>query len=126
MLEGVRFVPRNDVEALRSAMDEKVCGIVLEPIQGEGGIQQTTPEFLLACRELADQHQAALIFDEIQCGLGRTGQWFAFHHFGVVPDVVCIAKPLAAGLPLGAFLAKEHLRSTSRRANTARPSAEAR
>jgi len=108
MLEGVRFVPRNDVEALRSAMDEKVCGIVLEPIQGEGGIQETTPEFLLACRELADQHQAALIFDEIQCGLGRTGQLFAFHHFGVVPDVVCIAKPLAAGLPLGAFLAKEH------------------
>jgi acetylornithine/N-succinyldiaminopimelate aminotransferase len=108
MLEGVRFVPRNDVEALRAAMDEKVCGIVLEPIQGEGGIQETTPEFLLACRELADQHQAALIFDEIQCGLGRTGHLFAFHHFGVVPDVVCIAKPLAAGLPLGAFLAKEH------------------
>jgi predicted acetylornithine/succinylornithine family transaminase len=108
MLEGVRFVPRNDVEALRQAMDEKVCGIVLEPIQGEGGIQQTTPEFLLACRELADQHQAALIFDEIQCGLGRTGQLFAFQHFGVTPDVVCIAKPLAAGLPLGAFLAKEH------------------
>jgi predicted acetylornithine/succinylornithine family transaminase len=108
MLEGVRFVPRNDVEALRRAMDEKVCGIVLEPIQGEGGIQQTTPEFLLACRELADQHQAALIFDEIQCGLGRTGQLFAFHHFGVTPDVVCIAKPIAAGLPLGAFLAKEH------------------
>ncbi|MGB8888213.1 MAG: aspartate aminotransferase family protein [Candidatus Korobacteraceae bacterium] len=108
MLEGVRFVPRNDAEALRNAMDDKVCGIVLEPIQGEGGIQETTPEFLLACRELADQHQAALIFDEIQCGLGRTGQLFAFHHFGVVPDVVCIAKPLAAGLPLGAFLAKEH------------------
>jgi predicted acetylornithine/succinylornithine family transaminase len=108
MLEGVRFVPRNDVEALRNAMDEKVCAIVLEPIQGEGGIQQTTPEFLLACRELADQHQAALIFDEIQCGLGRTGQLFAFQHFGVTPDVVCIAKPLAAGLPLGAFLAKEH------------------
>ena len=108
MLEGVRFVPRNDVEALRSAMDEKVCGIVLEPIQGEGGIQETTPEFLLACRELADQHQAALIFDEIQCGMGRTGQLFAFHHFGVMPDVVCIAKPMAAGLPLGAFLAKEH------------------
>ena len=64
-------------------------------------------EFLQACRQLADQHQAALIFDEIQCGLGRTGQLFAFQHFGVVPDVVCIAKPIAAGLPLGAFLAKE-------------------
>ncbi len=108
MLEGVRFVPRNDVEALRGAMDEKVCGIVLEPIQGEGGIQETTPEFLMACRELADQHQAALIFDEIQCGLGRTGRLFAFQHFGVTPDVVCIAKPIAAGLPLGAFLAKDH------------------
>ena len=107
MLEGVRFVPRNDVEALRNAMDDKVCGIVLEPIQGEGGIQESSPEFLQACRQLADQHQAALIFDEIQCGLGRTGQLFAFQHFGVVPDVVCIAKPIAAGLPLGAFLANE-------------------
>ena len=107
MLEGVRFVPPNDVEALRAAMDEKVCAIVLEPIQGEGGIQVSTPAFLQACREQANQHQAALVFDEIQCGLGRTGQLFAFKHFGVTPDVVCIAKPLAAGLPLGAFLAKE-------------------
>jgi predicted acetylornithine/succinylornithine family transaminase len=105
MLEGVRFVPRNDVEALRNAMDDKVCGIVLEPIQGEGGIQESSSEFLHACRQMADQYQAALIFDEIQCGLGRTGQLFAFQHFGVVPDVVCIAKPIAAGLPLGAFLA---------------------
>ncbi len=107
MLEGVRFVPRNDVEALLKAMDDKVCGIVLEPIQGEGGIQESSGGFLRACREVADQHQAALIFDEIQCGLGRTGQLFAFQHFGVVPDVVCIAKPIAAGLPLGAFLANE-------------------
>ncbi len=108
MLEGVRFVPRNDEAALRAAMDERVCAIVLEPIQGEGGIQETTTEFLHACRELCDRHQAALIFDEIQCGMGRTGRLFAFEHFGVVPDVVCIAKPIAAGLPLGAFLAKEN------------------
>jgi acetylornithine/N-succinyldiaminopimelate aminotransferase len=107
MLEGVRFVPRNDVDALRNAMDEKVCAIALEPIQGEGGIQETSPEFLQACRAMADQHQAALIYDEIQCGLGRTGRLFAFEHFGVKPDVVCIAKPIAAGLPLGAFLATE-------------------
>ena len=107
MLEGVRFVPLNDVAALRAALDEKVCAMVLEPIQGEGGIQEATPEFLMACRDLADQHQAALIFDEIQCGMGRTGRLFAFEHFGVTPDVVCIAKPIAAGLPLGAFLAKE-------------------
>ena len=80
---------------------------MLEPIQGEGGIQVTSHEFLQACREIADQHEAALIFDEIQCGMGRTGQLFAFQHFGVMPDVVCIAKPMAAGLPMGAFLANE-------------------
>jgi len=107
MLEGVRFVPRNDADALRAAMDEKVCGIVLEPIQGEGGIQEVSPAFLRACREAADRHHAALIFDEIQCGMGRTGQLFAFEHFGVTPDVVCIAKPMAAGLPMGAFLARQ-------------------
>jgi predicted acetylornithine/succinylornithine family transaminase len=107
MLEGVRFVPRNDIEALRAAVDDKVCGIVLEPIQGEGGIQEASREFLQTCRQLADQHQAALIFDEIQCGLGRTGELFAFQHFGVMPDVLCIAKPIAAGLPMGAFLAKQ-------------------
>jgi acetylornithine/N-succinyldiaminopimelate aminotransferase len=109
MLEGVRFVPRNDVEALRAAVDENVCGIVVEPIQGEGGIYSSSPEFLQACRQLADQHQAALVFDEIQCGMGRTGRLFAFEHFGVVPDVVCIAKPMAAGFPMGAFLSKDWL-----------------
>src|SRR5271157_2850237 len=107
MLEGVRFVPLNDIEALRAAMDDKVCGIVLEPIQGEGGVHVTSPEFLRACREAADQQHAALIFDEIQCGMGRMGQLFASQHFGVMPDVVCIAKPMAAGLPMGAFLAKQ-------------------
>lgn len=109
MLEGVRFVPRNDVAALQSAMDDTVCGIVLEPIQGEGGIQVSSVEFLQACRRLADQHHAALVFDEIQCGMGRTGQLFAFQHFGVTPDVVCIAKPMAAGFPMGALLAKDDL-----------------
>ena len=109
MLEGVRFVPRNDAAALRAAMDDSVCGIVLEPIQGEGGIFETSPEFLRACRELANQHHAALVFDEIQCGMGRTGRLFAFEHFGVVPDVVCIAKPMAAGFPMGAFLSKDWL-----------------
>ena len=107
MLEGARFVPRNDVDALRAAMDETVCGIIVEPIQGEGGIQVSSPEFLQACREAADQYNAALIFDEIQCGMGRTGKLFAFEHFGVKPDVVCIAKPMAAGFPMGAFLTNE-------------------
>src|SRR5664279_1077595 len=109
MLEGVRFVPRNDVAALRTAMDDTVCAIVLEPIQGEGGIHSSSQEFLQACRQLADQHHAALVFDEIQCGMGRTGKLFAFEHFGVVPDVICIAKPMAAGFPMGAFLSKNSL-----------------
>jgi len=107
MLEGARFVPRNDVDALRAAMDETVCGIIVEPIQGEGGIQISSPEFLQACREAADQYHVALIFDEIQCGMGRTGRLFAFEHFGIKPDVVCIAKPMAAGFPMGAFLTSE-------------------
>ncbi len=109
MLEGVRFVSRNNVDALRAAVDDNVCGIVIEPIQGEGGIHSSSPEFLQACRQLADQHHAALVFDEIQCGMGRTGRLFAFEHFGVVPDLVCIAKPMAAGFPMGAFLSKDWL-----------------
>ena len=108
LLENVTFVAQNDVEALRSAVNANTCAIVLEPIFGEGGILECSEDFLRACRTLADQHHAALIFDEIQCGLGRTGKMFAFQNFGVVPDVVAIAKPIAAGLPLGAFLSKEN------------------
>jgi acetylornithine/N-succinyldiaminopimelate aminotransferase len=108
MLEEVTFVAQNDAEALRSAVNANTCAIVLEPIFGEGGILECSEEFLRACRTLADQHQAALVFDEIQCGLGRTGKFFAFQSFGVVPDIVAIAKPIAAGVPLGAFLSKEN------------------
>jgi acetylornithine and succinylornithine aminotransferases len=108
MLHDVTFVAQNDAEALRAAVNADTCAIVLEPIFGEGGILECTAEFLGECRSVADQHRAALIFDEIQCGLGRTGKMFAFQSFGVVPDIVAIAKPIAAGLPLGAFLSKEH------------------
>jgi acetylornithine/N-succinyldiaminopimelate aminotransferase len=107
LLEEVTFVGRNDLEALRAAVNDNTCAIVLEPIFGEGGIYECSVEFLQECRALADRHKAALIFDEIQCGLGRTGKIFAFQNFGVTPDIVAIAKPIAAGLPLGAFLAKE-------------------
>src|SRR5271168_1072836 len=107
MLEDVTFVRQNDVEGLRAAVDDNTCAIVLEPIFGEGGIHECSVEFLRECRAAADRHRAALIFDEIQCGLGRTGSMFAFHGYGVTPDIVAIAKPIAAGLPLGAFLAKE-------------------
>lgn len=111
MLEGVTFVEQNDVAGLSAAVNDNTCAIVLEPIFGEGGIYECSAEFLGECRAAADRHKAALIFDEIQCGLGRTGKIFAFQNFEVTPDIVAIAKPLAAGLPLGAFLAKEEFAS---------------
>jgi predicted acetylornithine/succinylornithine family transaminase len=111
LLDDVTFVKQNDLEGLRAAIDDNTCAIVLEPIFGEGGIYECSVEFLQECRVLADRHRAALIFDEIQCGLGRTGTIFAFQGFGVTPDIVAIAKPIAAGLPLGAFIAKEEFAS---------------
>lgn len=111
LLEEVTFVPRNNIEALRAAVNDNTCAIVLEPIFGEGGIYECSVEFLEECRAAADRHRAALIFDEIQCGLGRTGTLFAFQTFAVRPDILAIAKPIAAGLPLGAFLAREEFAS---------------
>lgn len=111
MLEGVTFVKLNDVEGLRQAVNDSVCAVVLETIQGEGGIRECSTEFLKAAREAADRHGAALILDEIQCGLGRTGKMFAYQQHDVLPDIVTVAKPLAAGLPLGAFIAKEKFAS---------------
>src|SRR5712692_6325770 len=111
LLEDVTFVAQNDVEALRAAVNANTCAIVLEPIFGEGGIYECSTGFLQQCRALADRHRVALIFAEIQCGLGRTGTIFAFQAFGVTPDIVAIAKPIAAGLPLGGFLAKEEFAS---------------
>jgi acetylornithine/succinyldiaminopimelate/putrescine aminotransferase len=108
MLGGaVGFARLNDVESLRAAVDDNTCAIVLEPIQGEGGVRECTREFLQVARQVADKHNALLILDEIQCGLGRTGSHFAFQDLGVLPDVVCVAKPIAGGLPLGAFLTRE-------------------
>ena len=111
LLGEVTFIQRNDVVALRAAVGDNTCAIVLEPIFGEGGILECSVEFLQECRAAADRHRAALIFDEIQCGLGRMGTIFAFQTFGVMPDIVAIAKPIAAGIPLGAFLAREEFAS---------------
>ncbi len=111
LLDEVNFVERNDISGLQAAVNDNTCAIVLEPIFGEGGILECSIEFLRECRAAADRHHAALIFDEIQCGLGRTGSIFAFQPFGVVPDIVAIAKPIAAGIPLGAFLAREEFAS---------------
>jgi acetylornithine/N-succinyldiaminopimelate aminotransferase len=104
MVPGAIFVPPNDIEALTAAVSEQTCAIVLEPVMGEGGIVPLTDDFLIAARQLADLTGAVLIFDEIQCGLGRTGTLFAFQKSGVVPDIVTLAKPLGGGLPLGAVI----------------------
>jgi acetylornithine/N-succinyldiaminopimelate aminotransferase len=109
LLPGVSFVRANDCAGLRAAVDESTCAVILEPIQGEGGIREATPEFLREARSAADRHHALLIFDEIQCGLGRTGAFFAYQQTDVMPDIVVVAKPIAAGLPLGAFIAREEL-----------------
>jgi len=104
LLDGVSFVPLNDIEALREAVDDSTCAIFLETIQGEGGIFECTSEYLHAARQICDQHRALLVLDEIQCGLGRTGELFAFKRHNVNPDMVTVAKPIAAGLPLGAII----------------------
>ena len=104
LMPGVEFVRFNDVADLRKKFDATVCAIGLEVVQGEGGIRRVTPEFLREARALTKRNGAVLICDEIQSGLGRTGKMFAFQHYGVRPDMVTVAKPLAGGLPLGALL----------------------
>jgi predicted acetylornithine/succinylornithine family transaminase len=109
LLEEVTFVPLNDVDALRQAVDDSTCGVFLETIQGEGGIFECSSEYLHAARHTCDQHKALLVLDEIQCGLGRTGEMFAFKHHKVNPDILTIAKPIAAGLPLGAIIVTQQV-----------------
>jgi predicted acetylornithine/succinylornithine family transaminase len=104
LMPGVKFIAPNDIAALEAAVTDKVAAIFLEPVMGEGGIIPLTDEFLVAARRLADRKGAMLVFDEIQCGLGRTGHLFAFQKSGVVPDIMTLAKPLGGGLPLGAVL----------------------
>ena len=107
LVPGARFVPLNDIAALEAAFSERTAGIVLEMIQGEGGINPLTPEFAAKARELATRHNAFLVADEIQCGVGRPGTYFAYQRSQpvVMPDIVATAKPLACGIPLGVILA---------------------
>jgi len=107
LIPTVEFVTFNDADDLCFKFNHEVCAILLEPIQGEGGIHAVSPEFLNAARALCDSTGALLICDEIQCGLGRTGKWFAFQHHNVRPDIVTLAKPIAGGIPMGAMLANE-------------------
>ncbi len=103
-LPGVTFVKFNNVADLKKKFNDSICAIGLETVQGEGGVSPVSEEFLAAARELTLQSGALLILDEIQCGLGRSGKYFAYQHYGITPDILTAAKPLAAGLPLGAIL----------------------
>jgi predicted acetylornithine/succinylornithine family transaminase len=104
VMPDVQFVPFNDIVATTAAVDDQTCAVIIEPIQGEGGINPATPDFLQTVRQLCDAHGALLIFDEVQCGLGRTGHLWGHAPFGVTPDIMALAKPLAGGLPIGATL----------------------
>ena len=107
VLPGVEFVKFNDVADLERKFDSTVCAIGFEFVQGEGGIRPVSREFAEAAHRLAQKNNALLIADEIQSGMGRTGKWFAYQHYGIRPDLVTVAKPIAGGLPLGALLASE-------------------
>lgn len=104
VMPDVEFVAFNDVAALRAAFSTEVCAIVMEPLQGEGGINPVSQEFLQTARDLCDSTGALLILDEIQSGMGRTGKWCAYQHYGIQPDVTTLAKPMAGGIPIGAML----------------------
>ncbi|MDP2862382.1 MAG: acetylornithine transaminase [Desulfobacterales bacterium] len=110
-LEGFDFVPFNDAEALAGRIGPSTCAVILEPVQGEGGVRCPDPDYLQKVRKLCDKAGALLIFDEIQTGIGRTGRLFAYQHSGVEPDIMTLAKALGNGLPIGAMLAKEHVAS---------------
>ncbi|AYH49777.1 bifunctional succinylornithine transaminase/acetylornithine transaminase [Dickeya fangzhongdai] len=104
-------VPFNDLDAVKAVMDDHTCAVVLEPIQGEGGITPATPAFLKGVRELCDQYQALLVFDEVQCGMGRSGKLFSYMHYGITPDILTTAKALGGGFPISAMLTTEEIAS---------------
>jgi predicted acetylornithine/succinylornithine family transaminase len=111
LLPGVVVAEYNNLESAKAAINANTAAVILEPIQGEGGIRPATTEFLKGIRQLCDQHGVLLIFDEIQCGMGRTGKLWAHEHSGVTPDIMTLAKPLAGGLPIGAILVTENVAS---------------
>jgi len=107
LLPGFKYVPFNDIDALKKAIDKNTCAIMLEPIQGEGGVRVPDKDYLKKVREICDEAGILLILDEVQTGMGRTGRLFAHEHFGITPDIMTLAKGLGAGMPIGALLATE-------------------
>ncbi len=113
LMGGVRFADYNDIDSVKAAVNEKTCAIILETVQGEGGIYPADPGFLKAVRQLCDEKDILLILDEIQCGMGRTGRMWAFEHYGIRPDIMTSAKALGCGIPVGAFLLNEKTAASS-------------
>jgi acetylornithine/N-succinyldiaminopimelate aminotransferase len=109
LLPGFNYVPFNNIGALESTFSDEVAAIMVEPIQGEGGINFATAEYLQTIRRLCDESGALVIFDEVTTGIGRTGKWFAYQHFDVEPDIITMAKALGGGVPIGAIMAKEQV-----------------
>lgn len=112
LLPGFAYIPFNDVKALEAAFTDEVAAVMVEPIQGEGGINVATQEFLGAIRELCDAKGAVMILDEVQTGVGRTGKWFGYQHFDVEPDIITMAKALGGGVAIGAMMAKPEIAAT--------------
>ncbi|MBN2064989.1 MAG: aspartate aminotransferase family protein [Sedimentisphaerales bacterium] len=103
LVPGFIYLPFNDIDALKAAFDDEVCAVIVEPIQGEGGVRPATPEFLATIRELCDANEALVIWDEVQTGMGRTGKWFGYQHYDIVPDIMSLAKTLGGGISIGAI-----------------------
>ena len=115
LMPGFKYVPFNDIGAVKNGINSKTCAVMLEPIQGEGGVNCPSEGYLKALREICDEKGLLLIFDEVQVGMGRTGKLFAYEHDGVEPDILTLAKSLAGGVPIGALLIKKGLRTASNR-----------
>jgi predicted acetylornithine/succinylornithine family transaminase len=114
MVAGFKYAPFGDLEAVKSLVDDETCAIMIEPIQGEGGVRLAPPGFLAALRKVCDEHELLLIFDEVQTGCGRTGEWFGYQYFDVEPDVMTLAKSLCGGIAGGALLAKPEVGASLR------------
>ena len=109
LLPGFSYVPFNDIEALEKAFTDEVAAVMIEPIQGEGGINVATEEYMQKIRRICDENGAVMILDEVQTGIGRTGKWFGYQHYGVEPDIITMAKALGGGVAIGAMMAKEEI-----------------
>lgn len=107
LLPGFKHIPFNDINAIKDAITEKTCAVMLEPVQGEGGIKIPEEDYFKKVRQLCDEQKILLILDEVQTGIGRTGKFFAYEHFGIEPDIICLAKGLGGGVAIGALLAKD-------------------